>query len=48
VPNPQLEHLLHPWFQVEMQQALDSPDQRLLICIRNKKMLPIATLATIP
>lgn len=48
VPNPQLESLLHPWFQVEMQQALDSPDQRLLICIRNKKMLPIATLATIP
>lgn len=48
VPNPQLEHLLHPWFQVEMQQALDSPDQRLLICIRNKKMLPISTLATIP
>lgn len=48
VPNPQLESLLHPWFQVEMQQALESPDQRLLICIRNKKTLPVPTLATIP
>ncbi len=38
VPNRDVEALLRPWFQVEMQQALSSPDQRLLICTRNKKL----------
>lgn len=40
VPNRQVERLLRPWFHVEIQQALDSPDQRLLICTRNKNLLP--------
>jgi hypothetical protein len=38
VPNHDVEALLQPWFHVEMQQALDSPDQRLLICTRNKRI----------
>jgi SAM-dependent methyltransferase len=38
VPNGNVESLLRPWFQVEMQQALDSPEQRLLICTRNKRL----------
>ncbi|OYW09913.1 MAG: hypothetical protein B7X34_05740 [Acidobacteriia bacterium 12-62-4] len=37
VPNGDVESLLRPWFHVEMQQALDSPGQRLLICTRKKK-----------
>lgn len=37
VPAGNLESLLRPWFHVEMQQALESPDQRLLICTRNKR-----------
>ncbi len=37
VPNGNVEALLRPWFHVEMQQALNSPEQRLLICTRNKK-----------
>ncbi len=39
VPNGNAEAILRPWFHVEMQQALDSPGQRLLLCTRNKKAL---------
>ncbi len=39
VPAENVEALLRPWFHVEMQQALDYPEQRLLICTRNKKSL---------
>jgi SAM-dependent methyltransferase len=47
VPNRHVESLLRPWFHVEFQQALDSPDQRLLICTRNKKVLSGAQLPAV-
>lgn len=39
VPKGNSEAMLRRWFHVEMQQALDSPDRRLLICTRNKNAI---------